>query len=120
MTTLAKQENAREMKVFLNHIYELKKGIRKMVLHTMPRKFEEFALQRLQSQNIPYHIQPINNGNINLFFGKSECIKAVEAMINRPLNELNPEQDFILGAILGYDISGQCERYLERKVKDCI
>ncbi len=120
MTTLAKQEHAREMKVFLNHIYELKKGIRKMVLYTMPSKFEEFALLKLKGQNLAYCIQPISNGNINLFFGKSECVKAVEMMINRPLNELNAEQDFILGAILGYDISGQCERYLDRKMKSCI
>ncbi len=120
MTTVAKQESAKEMKVFLNHIYELQKGIRKMVLYTMPRKFEEFALMRLNSQNIAYYIQPIKNGNINLFFGKSECIKAVEAIVTKPLNELNAEQDFILGAMLGYDISCQCERYLERKVNGCL
>lgn len=115
MTTIALQENAREMKVFLNHIYELKKGIRKMALYTMPRRFEEFARKRLDGQNIDYCIQAIGEDKVNLFFGRSECIKAVEMMITCPLNELNPEQDFILGALLGYDISCQCERYLERK-----
>lgn len=115
MTTIALHENAREMRVFLNHIYELNKGIRKMVLYTMPRKFEEFAIMRLNSQNIDYCIQPLNNGNLNLFFGRKECIQAIESIVTAPLSELSAEKDFILGAILGYDISIQCERYLERK-----
>lgn len=118
MTAIALQENAREMKVFLNHIYELNKGIRKMVLYTMPRKYEEFAILRLKTQKIDYCIQPLDNGNVNLFFGRKECIKAVETLVTCPLNELNAEKDFILGAILGYDICGQCERYLERKDKN--
>jgi hypothetical protein len=29
---------------------------------------------------------------------------------------LSPEQDFILGAMLGYDICVQCKRYCDRKV----
>lgn len=28
---------------------------------------------------------------------------------------LTPEEDFILGAMLGYDICAQCERYCKRK-----
>ena len=28
---------------------------------------------------------------------------------------LTPEEDFMLGAMLGYDICAQCERYCERK-----
>lgn len=117
MTTVALHENAKEMKVFLNHIYEFKKGIRKMVLYTMPKRFEEFAILRLNSQNIDYCIQPIGDNNVNLFFGKQECIKAIKLMVTCPLNELSAEHDFMLGALLGYDICGQCERYLEKKNK---
>ena len=29
-----------ELKVFMNHIYELKKGVRQMVLFTVNRKYE--------------------------------------------------------------------------------
>lgn len=36
-------------------------------------------------------------------------------MITRPLNQLSPEEDFILGALLGYDIRMQCECYCSRK-----
>lgn len=118
MTTVALQSNAREMKVFLNHIYEFKKGIRQMILYTMPSKHVEFALYRLASQKIPYYIQKLSGDRINLFFGREECVRAIEMMVNRPLNELTPEQDFILGAVLGYDICGQCERYVERKEKN--
>ena len=40
-------------------------------------------------------------------------------IVTRPLNLLTPEEDFMLGAMLGYDICAQCERYCERKDK-CI
>ncbi len=81
----------------------------------MPRRFEEFAISRLEGNDIAYSIQRLDNGNINLYFGRKEYINTVNALVNVPLNELNAEQDFILGAMLGYDISVQCERYLSRK-----
>lgn len=104
-----------EIKVFLNHLYEYKKGVRSMVLHTMPGKYIDFVAQRLEKQKIDYCIQSINPDKINLFFGRTECIEAIRHMAVRPLNELTPEEDFILGAMLGYDICGQCRRYCERR-----
>lgn len=104
-----------EIKIFLNHIYEFKKGIRNMVLYTMNKEYEEFAIQRLQSQKISYLKQEVSNNKINLFFGKEECMKAVQFIINRPLNHLTPEEDFILGTLLGYDICKQCERFCGKK-----
>ena len=47
----------------------------------------------------------------NLFFGRKECLDVIRLMVNKPLNMLSPEEDFMLGAMLGYDISLQCERY---------
>ena len=88
-----------ELKVFLNHVYEYKKGVRNMVLYTTNKKYEEFAVSRLNSQNIDYCIQPIGCNKINLFFGRRECIEVIQSMTSRPLNELTPEEDFILGAI---------------------
>lgn len=38
-------------------------------------------------------------------------------MVTRPLNLLTPEEDFILGAMLGYDICAQCKRYCTRKAR---
>ncbi len=108
-----------DMKVLMNHIYEFKKGVRQMVLFTFNKKFEDFALNRLKKQNISYIIQPVGNERLNLFFGKKECLDAVKVMVTKPLNQLTPEEDFILGALLGYDICAQCERFCERKCRSC-
>lgn len=104
-----------DMKVLVNHIYEFKKGVRRMVLFTFNKRYEQFAVTRLQHQNISYIIQPVGNDRLNLFFGKKECLDAIRLMITKPLCQLTPEEDFILGAMLGYDICAQCERYCERK-----
>jgi len=104
-----------ELRIFLNHIYELKKGIRSMVLYTMSKDYEEFAICRLKSQNIFYLKQEVNSKKINLFFGKKEYMDAISMFIDRPLNLLTPEEDFILGAMLGYDIGKQCKRFCGRK-----
>ena len=96
---IASDINPVELKVFLNHIYELKKGVRQMVLYTTKRKYEDFAVKRLINQKINYIIQPVGNDKINLFFGRKECINAIRFLVNQPLNKLSPEQDFILGAI---------------------
>lgn len=107
--------NPLELKVFLNHIYEYKKGVRKMVLYTMNRKYEEYAVARLKNEKIDYLIQRTGREQINLFFGREECLRAIRRIITRPLNHLTPEEDFILGAVLGYDLCAQCERYCARK-----
>ena len=52
-----------EIKVFLNHVYEFQK------------KNCPFMLQRLESRNIDYIIQPAGPNNINLFFGGKSASK---------------------------------------------
>ena len=60
-----------EIRIFLNHIYEFKKGVRNMVLYTMSREHEEFAIRRLKNQKIsliPAEQQTKGNndkGNLN-------------------------------------------------------
>ena len=90
-----------EMKVLMNHIYELRKGVRQMVL--------------LESKGIPYVLQQVGQQNLNFYFGRRECLEAIRLIITRPLSKLTPEEDFMLGAMLGYDICAQCERYCQRK-----
>lgn len=109
-----------DMKVMMNHIYEYKKGVRRMVLFTFNKRYEGYATARLQRQNISYILQPVGNDRINLFFGRKECLEAIRLMVTRPLSQLSPEEDFILGAMLGYDICAQCERYCERKCRSCM
>lgn len=45
-----------DMKVLMNHIYEYKKGVRRMVLFTFNKQYEDVAIRRLESQNIKYVI----------------------------------------------------------------
>lgn len=109
---------ALDMKVLLNHIYEYKKGVRQMILFTCNAKYEEYAVNRLRNQNIEFIVQKVENANnINIFFGKKECLEAIRIIVNRSLSHLTPEEDFIIGALLGYDIRCQCERFCERKQK---
>ena len=104
-----------EMRVLMNHIYELKKGVRQMVLFTCTRRYERFASERLRHNGFASIVQPAGRENVNIYFGRRECLNAIRLFVTRPLNELSPEEDFILGAMLGYDICTQCERYCQRK-----
>ncbi len=106
-----------ELKPFLNHVYELKKGVRRMALYTTNRKFEPFIINRLDNQKIKYYIQSLGSERINIFFGHAECVNMICKVVDKPLNKLTPEEDFILGALLGYDLSIQCQRYCKRKGK---
>ena len=103
------------LKVLMNHIYELHKGVRHMVLFTCNKKYRELAIQRLESQGVPYLLQPAGQQNLNVYFGRRECLEVIRLIVTRPLNQLTPEEDFILGAMLGYDLCAQCERYCKRK-----
>lgn len=104
-----------EIRILLNHIYEFKKGVRNMVLYTLHRRYADFAIHRLESQQISYMVQAVGTDRINLFFGKAECMEAVRHLISRPLNQLTAEEDFMLGAMLGYDLCQQCKRYSHKK-----
>ena len=106
-----------EIRIFLNHIYEYKKGVRQLVLYTMNREHEAFAVVRLEKNRIPFLIQKVGDNKINLFFGRRECLDAVRTFVDRPLNRLTPEEDFMLGAMLGYDICRQCMRFCDRKYR---
>lgn len=111
-------QQALDMKVLMNHIYEYKKGVRQMILFTCNARYEDFAANRLKSQGIEYIIQRVGNSNINIFFGKKQCLDAIRIIVDKPLVRLSPEHDFIIGALLGYDICCQCERFCERKQRE--
>ena len=108
-----------DMRVLAEQIYQYKKGVRSMVLYTFPERYKHQAIAKLERQDIDYIIQPVGNSRINLFFGRRECMDAIRLMVKRPLNELTPEEDFILGMLLGYDLCMQCARYCKRKGSYC-
>ena len=108
-------QQALDMKVLMNHIYEYKKGVRQMILFTCNARYEDFAVNRLRSQGIDYIVQRVGNSNINIFFGRKQCLDVIRIIVDKPLARLSPEHDFIIGALLGYDLCCQCERFCERK-----
>ncbi len=100
------------MKVFAHHIYEYRKGLRNLILHTVSGQHRQQIEERLTKMSIAYQIYPLRNGNINVFFGADDCVDVIKAIGKASLNDYTPEEDFILGTMLGYDRLQQCRRYL--------
>jgi hypothetical protein len=73
------------------------------------------SVGKLKTEKIAYYIHRVNGSKINIFFGDDACVNVIEQMKIKLLKELTPEEDFILGIMLGYDRLKQCERYLRRK-----
>ncbi|MCR5297806.1 MAG: DUF2023 family protein [Paludibacteraceae bacterium] len=105
----------KKMQVLAHHIYEYRKGLRLLVLHTMRAECRETAERKLRANHIHYIIQEVGGRNINIFFGDEQCIEVIRTFVSKPLSHLSPEEDFILGTLLGYDKHQQCERYLKRR-----
>lgn len=105
------------MTVFKHHIYEYKKGVRNLVLHTTNKSFRNDIEERLKNDGISYLIYSAGNSNINVFFGSDICIDVIKSINKQYLVKYSDEEDFILGIMLGYDRLRQCERYFKRKQK---
>ncbi len=103
--------------LFAHHLYELEKGLRHLVLHTAPAEAVDDMIKKLKKNDVTYHIQKLNGNKINLFFGERECIETIKKFNNKALNKYTPEEDFILGILLGYDPLKQTKRYLKFKTK---
>lgn len=101
------------MKVFCHHIYEYKKGLRNLVLHTMHPSLRIDAQQKLEINNISFVIKEVSPTKINIFFGAPECVEVIKYFGNKKLSDYTPEEDFILGVMLGYCRKLQCNRYLD-------
>ncbi|MBN1928879.1 MAG: DUF2023 family protein [Chlorobiaceae bacterium] len=103
------------MKILIHHIYEYRKGLRSLVMHTLPSGKMLEATAKLRQYGIDYHIHTAGMKNINVFFGAPECVAVVRSICGeKKLRDLTPEEDFVLGSMLGYDIRKQCERYLKK------
>lgn len=96
------------------YLYELKKGVRPLFLLTMTAAEAELVQRRLEREGVDFHRHRVSDTKVNMFFGQSYCVDLVRGMVTGPLNALTPEQDFILGTLLGYDREQQCQRYLGR------
>lgn len=112
------QQQVSDLQVFHHHIYEYKKGLRNLVLTTEKADYKDYIAERLEHNQIDYLIQETPSKRINVFFGAKECVDVVKTFIDKKLNEITPEQDFMLGIMLGYDRLKQCARYLDFKNKN--
>ncbi len=103
------------MSIFDHHIYEYKKGLRGLVLHTVPKELAQGLKIKLAKQSIPFVIHELTDKKCNLFFGDPLCLDVLKQFGEKRLNDLSVEEDFILGIMLGYGQQQQCQRYLMRK-----
>lgn len=110
--------NLASLHVLRHHIYEYKKGIRNMVLHTMCSSQRKEVEKMLTKRGIYFFIQEVSSRKINIFFGSPECVDVIKSFGGISLSEYSPEQDFILGIMLGYNSDVQCKRYLRKKSKE--
>ena len=101
-----------ELRVFNHHIYEHEKGLRTLILTTEKVDNQEIIEDRLKKKHISYLIQNVDDKKINVFFGKPEAVEVIKSFNQPKLNKYTPEQDFILGTLLGYDKVQQCQRYM--------
>lgn len=116
----AEPQNDR-MSVLNEQIYGYKHGIRPLVLQTINADKKDIYENRIKREGIDYVIKNTpNRNNLNLFFGETNCIDVIKSFGNVTLNKLSPEKDFMLGILLGYDKSKQCERYLKMKQTETI
>ena len=98
----------------MHQIYEFRKGVRQLVLCTMCPDCAKLMRERLSNQHIDYLEQSVTAHKVNLYFGNKACLNVVSTFINKPMNELSPAEDFMLGTMLGYDLTRQCERFCKR------
>lgn len=102
------------MDVFFHNLYEYLKGLRNLCLCTLKDNYEDRIIDRLEKEGIAYQIHHICDDKINVYFGDRECIEIVDSFNKVCLYDLTPQEDFILGIMLGYDRLKQCERYLQK------
>lgn len=102
------------MRLFQHHVYEYGRGVRALFLMTLCRAELSLVLARLGRHGIDHFVQEVSPVKVNLFFGRPAFVAVARAVVNRPLNALTAEEDFMLGTLLGYDKEQQCRRYLGR------
>jgi len=79
---------------------------------TMSAQEAAAVVMRLRNEAIEHHAQAVSPRKVNVFFGRGACVELVRRIVTKPLCRLTPEEDFILGTLLGYDREQQCLRFL--------
>lgn len=103
------------MQVFHHLVYEYQKGLRDLCLFTCPNILLEKIERALGMQKIDYLVQPVGEDKINVFFGMTQCLQIIKQFSSENLNQLTPEEDFILGMMFGYAKFQQYQRFMKFK-----
>lgn len=100
------------LRFLIHHLYEYRKGVRQLFMMTMTPPEAQQVQTRLERESIDFHAHRVSGAKVNIFFGRSPYVAIVRRMVTKPLSQLSPEEDFILGTLLGYDGEQQCLRFL--------
>ncbi len=103
------------IEVFHHLLYDISRGLRDLALYTIHPEDQNMIEAELLREGVAYMFRPIEDGRVNVYFGHQACIDVVQTFEGCPHCQHTPEQDFILGIMLGYDRTRQCERFLERR-----
>ena len=109
------EQKRNELGVFFHMMYELNKGLRSLALLTTTTENFEIIKERLDRCSYEYILENLKSGYVNIFFGTKECIEVLKKFKKNSLRDFSPEEDFILGVLLGYNVQQQCKRYINRK-----
>lgn len=104
------------MELFSNLVYEYKKGMRDLALYTCKKEDREKFTQYLEKTDTDFLILKVGDGKINIFFGCPECLDILNNFSDTELDKLTPQEDFILGIMLGYSRREQYSRILSKLV----
>lgn len=110
-------DGAPVLRLFHHNIYEYTRGVRGLFLMTISRRELELVLSGLEVRGIHHFVQELSSAKANLFFGRPAFVAVAQSVVTRPLNTLTPEEDFMLGTLLGYDCDQQCHRFLTRSAR---
>jgi len=100
--------------IFHHHLYEYRKGVRQLFMMTMTVAEASDIIGELAESRLPHYVHAVSETKINLFFGRQVLVEVMKVVVTKPLHRLSPEEDFMLGALLGYDKEQQCRRFLAR------
>jgi hypothetical protein len=103
------------VKALQHHLYEYHKELRNLVLLTLPGDRRAQVEARLSAEGIAYVVQELTGRSFNVFFGADECVAVVRTIGKSSLSDYTPEEDFILGTMLGYGQLQQCARYVRMR-----
>ncbi len=102
------------MELFKNLIYEYKKGMRDLALYTCEVEQIEKYKAILNLTKTPFTIQKLPQNKCNIFLGNQKCLEILNTFSSKNLDKITPQEDFILGIMLGYSRNEQYTRLLSK------